>query len=147
MPSHRKRKSHSPFHHSHDRDLPSNSPKHLCSKDNNKLEYILKSLETLKNDVSNCNSHLALYESHLEQQKTAFAPDHEVDCDAISLMVSEDPAFESVNGGEAFQPSAEAELSPNGATKPPNKASELPKKAVKLPNDTLSTGDTKSGVK
>jgi len=56
---------------------------------------------------------LALYESHLEQQKLAFEADHEGDCDAISLLVSEDPAFESANGDEAFQPSAEAELSPN----------------------------------
>jgi len=113
MPSHCKRKLHSPSRHSHDRDSPSNSPKHRPSKDNNKLESILKSLETLKNDVSKCNSCLALYESHLEQQKLALEPDHEGDCDAISLLVSEDPAFESANGDEAFQPSAEAELSPN----------------------------------
>jgi len=154
MPSHCKRKSRSPSHHSHDRDLLSNSPKHHRSKANNKLESILKSFDTLKNDVSNCNSCLALYESHLEQQKMAFKPDHEVDCDAISLLVSEDPAFKSVNGDEVFQPSAEAELLPNEATtppntaiKPPNKAFEPPNKAIKPPNDTSSAGDTKCGIK
>jgi len=100
VPPHRKRKSRSPSRHSRDRGSPSQSPKHRRSKDSDKLESILKSLETLKNDVCNCNSCLALYESRFEQQKTAFEPDQEVDCDAISLLVSEDPkdpAFESVN--------------------------------------------------
>lgn len=116
MPPHCKRKSRSPSRHSHDRDSPFPSPKHRRSKENDKLEFILKSLKTLENDVSSCNSRLALYKSGFEQQKTAFEPDHDDDCDAISLLVSEDPAFESVNGDEAIEPSAEAELSPK-ATK------------------------------
>jgi len=56
VPPHRKRRSCSPSRHSYDRDSPSNSHKHRRSKDNDKLESILKSLETLKNDVSNCSA-------------------------------------------------------------------------------------------
>jgi len=135
MPPHRKRKSRSPSC-SHDRDWRSPSPKHRRSKDNDKLEFTLKSLETLQNDVFNCNSPLALNESRFEQKKTVFELDHDVDYGAISLVVSEDPAFESVNRDQAFQPSNEAELSLNEATKLPNMAINPPNKASEPSTNT-----------
>ena len=138
MPPHRKRKSrsHSRSPHSDDRDSPS-SPSRRPSMDTDKLESILQTLQSLQNDVTNCNSRLALFESRFEQQKTALERDCITDYDAIFLLGSEDIALYSVNEEEAIKPSNEAELPTNEAIKPPNKAIKPPNKAIKPPNTAI----------
>ena len=95
MRPHRKRKSrlHSCSLHSDDQDSPS-SPKRRRSMGNDKLESILQTLQSLQNDVTNCNSRLALFESRFEQQKTALERDCVTDYDAIFLLGSEDIAVD-----------------------------------------------------
>ena len=138
MPPHRKRKSrsHSRSPHSDDRDSPS-SPKRRPSMDTDKLESILQTLQSLQNDVTNCNSRLALFESRFEQQKTALERDCITDYEAIFLLGSEDIALDSVNEDGAIKPSNEAEFPTNEAIKPPNEA-------TKPPNDTSSSGNVNS---
>ena len=132
MPPHRKRKSrsHSRSRHSDDRDSPS-SPERRPSMDDDKLESILQTLQSLQNDVTNCNSRLALFESRFEQQKTALERDCITDYDAIFLLGSEDIALYSVNEEGAIKPSNEAELPTNEAIKPPNKANKPPNEVTK----------------
>ena len=115
MPPHRKRKSrsHSRSRHSDDRDSAS-SPERRPSMDDDKLESILQTLQSLQNDVTNCNSRLALFESRFEQKKTALEPDCVTDHDAISLQGSD-----LIEEG-AIKPSNDAELPTNEVTKPPN---------------------------
>ena len=152
MPPHRKRKSrsHSRSRLSDDRDSAS-SPERRPSMDDDKLESILQTLQSLQNDVTNCNSRLALFESRFEQQKTALERDCITDYDAIFLLGSEDIALYSVNEEEAIKPSNEAELPtneaikpPNKAIKPPNTAIKPPNEATKPPNDTSSSGNVNS---
>ena len=121
MPPHRKRKSrsHSRSRHSDDRDSAS-SPERRPSMDDDKLESILQTLQSLQNDVTNCNSRLALFESRFEQQKTALERDCITDYDAIFLLGSEDIALDCVNEEGAIKPSNEAELPTNEATEPSN---------------------------
>ena len=132
MRPHRKRKSrlHSCSLHSDDQDSPS-SPKRRRSMGNDKLESILQTLQSLQNDVTNCNSRLALFESRFEQQKTALERDCVTDYDAIFLLGSEDIAVDSVIEEGAIKPSNEAELPTNEAIKPPNKANKPPNEVTK----------------
>ena len=98
---------------------------------NDKVESILQTLQSLQNDVTNCNSRLALFESRFEQQKTALERDCITDYDAIFLLGSEDIALDSVIEEGAIKPSNEAELPTNEAIKPPNKANKPPNEVTK----------------
>ena len=105
--------------------------------DNDRLESILQTLQSLQNDVTNCKSRLALFESRLEQQKTALERDCITDYDTIFLLKSEDIALDSVNEEGTIKPSNEAELPTNEAIKQPNEA-------TKPSNDTSSSGNVNS---
>ena len=142
MPPDRKRKSrsNSRSRHSDDRNSPS-SPKRRPSMDNDKLQSILQTLQSLQNDVTYCNGRLTLFQSRFEQQKTAFEPACVTDYDAISLLGSEDITLDSVTEEGAIKPSNEAELPTNLAIKPPNKVIKPSNEATKPPNDTSSPGN------
>lgn len=99
---------------------PLGRPPGLLKVCNVKLESILKTLQSLQNDVTNCNSRLALFESRSQQQKTALRPDRVTDYDSITLLGPEDIALDSVNEEEAIKPSNEAEMPTNEAVRPPN---------------------------
>ena len=103
--------------------------------DNDRLESILQTLQSLQNDVTNCKSRLALFESRLEQQKTTLERD--CDYDTIFLLKSEDIALDSVNEEGTIKPSNEAELPTNEAIKQPNEA-------TKPSNDTSNSGNVNS---
>lgn len=120
---------------------PLGRPPGLLKVCNVKLESILKTLQSLQNDVTNCNSRLALFESRSQQQKTALRPDRVTDYDSITLLGPEDIALDSVNEEEAIKPSNEAEMPTNEAVRPPNKVMKPPNEATKLPNDNSSSSE------